>query len=191
MKTPPEDLAQKLIDASHHFTGTDLDVSIDEVAQVADVPRATLYYYFSGKDDLVAFFLNDKLQRVADAIAKAAASEGDTLDRLEKVIRSVLHAMGEHPALCTELPGAMRRMGNFAEVAANADRFVMAPVRELLIEGRAKGELDVPDIDVATLAMHGAIGQVALMELMRNGTFDADELADKLVPLVLRGLAAR
>ena len=46
MKQPPEDLAQKLIDASSQFGGTGLDVSMDQVAQAADVPRATLYYYF-------------------------------------------------------------------------------------------------------------------------------------------------
>ena len=28
---------------------------IDEVAKLADVPRATLYYYFSGKDEILFF----------------------------------------------------------------------------------------------------------------------------------------
>ena len=40
----------------------------------AEIPRATLYYYFSGKDDLIEFFMNDRMDRVRTAIEKAAAS---------------------------------------------------------------------------------------------------------------------
>ena len=76
MKHPPEDLASKLIAASDQFVGTGLDVSIDDVALAAGVPRATLYYYFSGRDDLVSFYLLHKLNSVGDDIAKAAAGEG-------------------------------------------------------------------------------------------------------------------
>ena len=98
--------------------------------------------------------------------------------------------MSEHPVLCTELPGAMRNMANFAELALNAERTVMAPVRDVLIEGRATGEFDFPDIEIATVALQGAVSQVALSALLRDGEFDADELADKIVPLIQKGLAA-
>ena len=190
MKKPPEDIAQKLVDAADHFTGTGFNVSIDDVAKAIGVPRATLYYYFSGKDDLVAFFLNHKLDLAHDAIAKAAAGEGSPTERIGNIVRAVLHSMAEHPALCTELPGAMRNMQNFAELALNAERTVMAPVREVLIEGRATGEFDIPDIEIATVALQGAVSQVALSALLRDGQFDPDELADKIVPLIQKGLSA-
>ena len=147
MKHPPEDLASKLIAASDQFVGTGLDVSIDDVALAAGVPRATLYYYFSGREDLVSFYLLHKLNSVGDAIAKAAAGEGSVRERLENMTREVLRAMAAQPALCTELPAALRTAGpNVTEIAGNAERVLMAPVRELLIEGRATGELAVADV---------------------------------------------
>ena len=73
MKKLPDDLATKLLDASHQLpAGSGFDVSVDEVAQLADIPRATLYYYFSGKDDLVEFYMNDLMDRTRAAIQKAA-----------------------------------------------------------------------------------------------------------------------
>ena len=65
MRKPPDDLARKLLEAGDELTGTRFDVSIDDVAKLTGVPRATLYYYFSGRDDLVAFYMNDKLTRVS------------------------------------------------------------------------------------------------------------------------------
>ena len=191
MKKPPDDLVEKLIDASSQFTGTGLDVTMDEVAQAAYVPRATLYYYFSGKDDLVNFYLTHKLDTVSIAMQKAIASEGSVTDRLEAVIRAVLRAMAAQPALCTELPEALRRArNNFSEVAMKADVVMRQPLRDLLIEGKASGELNVPDVDLVIDALNGAVGQVALIRLTMHGELDADGVADVLVPLIISGLAS-
>ena len=192
MKQPPEDLAQKLIDASGQFGGTGLDVSMDQVAQAADVPRATLYYYFSGKEDIVDFYLSHKLDSVSVAMEKAAASEGTVIDRLGGAVRAVLHAMAAQPALCTELPEALRRaQANFSEIAMKAETVMRQPLRTLLIEGDTNGELDVPDIELTIDAIHGALSQVALIRLMQDGELDADAVADSLVPLIISGISAK
>jgi AcrR family transcriptional regulator len=191
MKQPPEDLAQKLIDASSQFGGTGLDVSMDQVAQAADVPRATLYYYFSGKEDIVDFYLSHKLDSVSVAMEKAAASEGTVIDRIGEVVRAVLHAMAAQPALCTELPEALRRArAHFSEVAMKAETVMRRPLRNLLIEGQANSELNVEDIEVAIDAIHGALSQVALVRLTQDGALDADGVADTLIPLITSGISA-
>jgi len=191
MKQPPDDLVQKLLAASEGFGGTGLDVSIDEVAEAAGVPRATLYYYFSGHDDLVNFYLTYKLDSVTAAMEKAAASEGTAIERIGAMTRAVLRAMAAQPALCTELPQALRRAGtSFSEVGMKAEVVMRRPLREVLIEGNASGELNIPDVDLVIDALHGAIGQVALIRLSRDGTFDPDEVADNLIPLIATGLSA-
>ena len=38
-----------------------------------DVPRATLYYSFSGKDDLVTFFMNEKVGRISALVGNRPA----------------------------------------------------------------------------------------------------------------------
>ena len=191
MKKLPDDLAQRLIDVSDQFRGTGLDISIDEVASAADVPRATLYYYFSGKDDLVSFFVNEKLDRMHTTVQKAAAGEGTPTERMERVIRELTKSMIQYPVLCMELPIALRRQEDFAEVALHAERTVSAPLRELLIEGRATGEFAFEDMDIVLIGMGGAIMQVALMEVLRSDEPDAEGVADKMASTILQGLAAR
>jgi AcrR family transcriptional regulator len=191
MKRPPEGLAQKLIDVSDQFKGTGFDISIDEVATAADVPRATLYYYFSGRDDLVSFFMNDKLDRMYTTVQKAAASEGTPTERLDRVIREVTRKLIEYPVLCMELPIALRKSDDFTEVMVNAERTVAAPIRELLIEGKALGDFEYQDLNIVITALNGAVMQVAMMEVLRNPEPDADAVADKLAGLIVGGLASR
>ncbi len=188
MKRLPDDLAAKLLAASDQLTGTGLDVSIDEIAQLAGIPRATLYYYFSGKDDLIGFFMQDKLTRMADAIGKAGAEPGSAPERLAGVMRAILHALAEHPALCVELPVALRESGGYEQVVESAERIVIAPLRDLLIEGKAAGEFTVPDVDTATIALMGALNMVGMMNIIRTGDLDADRVADVLVPQLLDGI---
>ena len=134
--------------------------------------------------------MTHKLDSVSTAMEKAAASEGTVVDRLGGVVRAVLHAMAAQPALCTELPEALRRaQASFSEIAMKAEAVMRQPLRNLLIEGRANGELSVPDIELAIDAIHGALGQAALIRLTRDGELDADAVADALVPLIITGIS--
>ena len=193
MKRLPDDLSEKLLSISDRFGGTGLDISIDDVATMADVPRATLYYYFSGKDDLVSFYLNDKFTRVGDAVVKAARGEGSVADRLEAALTAILAAMGEHPAICVELPAAVKHSSDhdYQDVMMSAERVVMAPLRELLVEGRASGELDVTDPQTTAVGLMGAITMVGMMQVVTTGEIDAEGTAPLLVPTLIRGLLPR
>lgn len=191
MKKVPEDISMKLIDASGKLSGTNLDISIDEMAQLAGVPRATLYYYFSGKDDLVGFFLTDKLNRAAAAVQKAINSEGSVVERLERTLASVMEVMAAHPTLCTEMPAAVRDAGKYEDVVNGAERLMLAPFRELLIEGKATGELIIPDVTTAAIALMGAVNMVAMFQLVQTGTLNVEKTNAALIPQLIRGLLPR
>jgi AcrR family transcriptional regulator len=192
MKRLPEDLATKLLDASHQFpAGSGFDVSIEEAARIADIPRATLYYYFSGKDDLVEFYLNDLMDRTRAAIQKAAASEGTAADRLAQVMTAVIGSFAEYPKMCLELASAIKSGQDHAALMANMDRSVMTPFREVLIEGRAAGELTLIDIEVAADAIMGALHMVSMKSLIMEGVIDVEKLAGAVVPQLVNGLLPR
>ena len=127
MKRPPDNIARKLLDATDRLPESGgFDISIDEMAAVIGVPRATLYYYFSGKDDLVEFYLNDKLERTAEALEKAAAQEGNPEERLAGILVAIIESLAKYPRMCVELPAAAKGLDSFQSVMANAERWVMA-----------------------------------------------------------------
>jgi AcrR family transcriptional regulator len=164
---------------------------MEEMAKISGVPRATLYYYFSGRDDLVQFFVNDKLERAAQAIEKAIAAEGSVVERLEGALAGILHAFAAHPRMCVELPGAIRDLGTFGSVAANIGRAVLTPLRGLLAEGQAAGELVVEDVDLTAFSLAGALNLAAVSQIVTTGTLDADATGRVLIPQLLRGLVPR
>jgi AcrR family transcriptional regulator len=189
MKRPPADIAERLIEVSDQLRGTGFDVTIDDVAKMADVPRATLYYYFSGKDDLVAFFLAHKLDSIERVLIDAARGPGSVSERIEAALRAVLDAFADHPALCTDLPVAVLRAGNFQEVASRLERVVLSPLRELLIEGRATGELQVSDPGLVATALVGGLTQASSMQVLRGEAVDPQAIGDALIPIFVSGLA--
>jgi len=189
MKRPPEDLAAKIRAVSDQFLGTGMAVTVDDVAIAADVPRATLYYYFAGRDDLVNFFLTDHLDRVAAVIPAAAASGGSVIERIEATLRAILRALADQAALCIELPVVLTQTGDFTGVVATTERVMLAPLRELLIEGRATGDLKVVDLDVAVQSLLGAVFFTAMLQTTAIGSFDDVAVGDALIPQLIGGLA--
>ncbi|MEM9035125.1 MAG: TetR/AcrR family transcriptional regulator [Actinomycetota bacterium] len=188
MKKVPEELAGKLYAHGDRFLADGAALRLDEVASAIEVPRATLYYYFSGKDDLVSFLMTEKLSRVAEAVGKAKAGEGTALDRFCGALRATVRELAGNPALCLNLMIAVGRMADMSEIMMTADRAVMGPLRELLIEARAVGDVEVDDIDNAVAGLMGGINFAVVQRYAVAGAVEADAMADQLVALALNGL---
>jgi AcrR family transcriptional regulator len=190
VKAPPPDLADRLWAVADRALQQGSDLRVDDLSELSGVPRATLYYYFSGKDDIAAFLLAQQLQRGTERIATAARSSGTAAERLAAVMRAMLDTMAEHPALCTRLLGGMVSNLSGAQLIAEVDRTIMAPVRDLLREAAADGEFVVTDPTTTTLALVGAVSTVSMVRTL-SGAFDPVEVADQLIPQVLDGLRPR
>ena len=190
MKKIPDDLADKLYAVSDQFVNNGLDVRIDEVAEAVDVPRATLYYYFSGKDDLVSFLMFEKIKRMGTSIQKAIAEGGSVVERLERTIGAMVSSIAESPSLCFNLMGALGHGGTLGEMILASDQATFGPVRELLIEGRAGGELVLDDVQVASSVIGGGVMLATLNDYVMNGEIDAAKVAGTVTPALLRGLVA-
>jgi AcrR family transcriptional regulator len=190
VKVPPPELAERLWAVSDEVLAPGTDMKIDDLAALAGVPRATLYYYFAGKDDVLAFLLAQKLQRGTAAVASAASKPGDAVERLRAVLTAMLETLAEHPELCLRLLGAVVDQGRGGQLMDEIQRTLMAPVRALLAEAHDAGELVVPDASTTTLAMMGAVVIVAMVRTTNNA-FDPESTASSLIPLFLDGLCPR
>jgi AcrR family transcriptional regulator len=187
VKQPPAELAERLWEVSDQFLALDREAKIDELAELSGIPRATIYYYFSGKDDVMSFLLAQKVARATVVIAAAAEGDDAPSERLSRVFRAMLHQMAEHPALCTRLMCWMST-ATAERLVIDAQGALMAPVRSLFAEGQAAGEFPGIDPTDATTAVMGALAMVAMRHTV-NGDFDPDAVADALIPGLLEGLA--
>ena len=190
MKTPPAELAERLWAVADGALQRGGEIRIDDLAELTGVPRATLYYYFSGKDDILAFLLAQQLQRGTETIAAALHRRGGAAERLHAVLRAMLRTMAQHPALCTRLMAVVANDVGGAQLMAEVERTLMAPVHDLLVEAQDSGELVVRDPTDTTLALVGAVAIIAMIRTATN-TFDPDQVAERLIPQFLDGLRPR
>jgi len=158
-----------------------------EIAEEADVSPGILYYYFSGKDEILLFCQERTLEHMLAAVEAARALPASSAERLRGVLQAHVHAMldeleGATAHLEVEaLPEAMR-----APVMEKRDRYERA-VRALVAEGFKRGEFAKADAALVTRAMLGAVNWSARW-YRPDGPQTSAEVARALSDYLVKGL---
>lgn len=187
MKTPPPDLARRLVASGDAILGGGADVRLEEVASAMGVARTTLYYYFSGRDDLVSFLLAEHIKHGAELISQAIDGPESPAAKLRQVTTALIQFLGQHPSLCTGLLASLGAMGRMDEVLATNEALIVAPVRGLITEGMAAGELRAGDPGDVASAILGGLLLVVLSRTLQGRDVSSDDVADDIADQILRG----
>lgn len=193
MRAVPGQIAARLTAAAELFADRGVDnTKIEDVAAATGVPKATLYYYFAGKEEILAFLLADTLQRMADEVVIAVEQEGTAAERLARVIQAQLTVMAEQPAVCRALLGDLGRAGRIPDIAAAIRNAYSAPVETLLVQGAQDGSLlGTVEPVAAAAAVFGATSISGLSYLVAGQPLDPPLVAQAVGRVVLDGLRPR
>lgn len=162
---------------------------MEDLAEATGVPRATLYYHFSGKDEVLAWLMRSTVTELSAAVAAAATEPGSARHRLEQVVRALLGLMGRRPDACRVLIANLEQAGRLAEIAEALIDAVHAPVITLLVEGAADGSVrPVADPLRVTSAIFGAVTIAGLQSLVVEDSFAEEALGAAVLDLIFAGL---
>ncbi|WP_445257319.1 TetR/AcrR family transcriptional regulator [Nocardioides aurantiacus] len=197
MRQVPAKLASKLYGAADLIADRGLaDAKIDEIADAAGIPKATLYYYFTGKEEILAFLLGDVLELIAGEVGAAVAASGTAEQRLRAAVLAQLTVMLEQPAVCRALVGDLGRATRLPELALALRSAFHQPIEQLLHDGVADGSLrQVKDPPNVALSIFGAVTVAGLSLMVEDPSRDAGSHAGRaseaICDLLLYGIQAR
>lgn len=190
MRPVPKSMADRLAAAAQTFAELGFDQArITDVARSTGIPKATLYYYFTGKEEILVFLLRSLLDEVATAVTAAAEAQGNAAARLRGVVRAQLQVMASNPAASQLLVANVGSAGRLPDVALAIDASFQVVVRRLLTEGVADGSLRPVDPALGASVLFGAVVVPGLRDLVVDGELRADQLADEVLAMLLQGLA--
>ncbi len=115
---------------------TDPGVSMEQVAAVAGVSRATLYHHFASRDALMDALTDQSIGEVTSALGAARAAEGTAPEAMERVLRAAWQVIGRYRGLVIVNQRLER-----AELRARLAP-ALAPVRALIARGQRDGAFD-------------------------------------------------
>ncbi|WP_461022628.1 TetR/AcrR family transcriptional regulator [Thalassiella azotivora] len=190
MKSPPERLADRLVHHAEDVLDPVRYPRLEDVARLLGVSRASLYYWFSGRDDLVAFLLARHVAEGGEVLREAAATPGTGAERLDAVLSAMLRHLAGRPAACSALLAAFGSAGRVQEVLRATDEEVATVVRDVLAAGADDGTLVVGDVTDAANALVGAALLAVLGRAAAGGVLD-DAAARRLAAQLVGGLRPR
>jgi TetR/AcrR family transcriptional regulator len=192
MRVVPDGIAERLEAAARVFADHGFDQTrIEQLAEATGIPRATLYYYFAGKEDILAWLLRRMLADMAAAVAAAASGPGTARERLEDVLRAKVEVQARHPATGRALMADLGRAGRIPDIAAAIQAAFHQPVRRLLAEGETDGSLrPVGDPETTASAVYGAITMAGAHYLVADNHLDPDRVATEVITFILAGLGS-
>ena len=155
--------------------------SMEELARRAGVTKPVIYELFGSKEGLFEACLEGLAMRLAESIAQAARSEGDSEGRLRAGGLAFLRFAADN-----RVAYELLYEGRFSDAAVRVRRRQAALILELMRE-IAADDVDPRELEVAANAVNSAYEGVAHW-MWDHPEMDVEELADWMVELLLPGL---
>lgn len=192
MRELPAGMRVKVLAAAELFAEYGLDATkMEDIAAATGVPKATLYYYFAGKEDILAFLFSEILDEVAKATETALKSGGTGAERLQAAIVAHLRIFEEFPAASRTLQFDLGRAARIPLVNERIESAYRGPIRALLEQGARDGSLRPVDHPrLVAVAILGAVTTVGINAISFGHTRSLEEIADDVIGFVLRGVSS-
>jgi AcrR family transcriptional regulator len=167
----------------HGFAGT----GMREIAREARLSSGNLYYYFHGKDELLAFCQDHALDRLLAEVRLARRAERRAPDRLQRLIRAQVNCMLDDLAgAAAHLEVDALRPPIRSRILRKRQRYEHA-LRRIIQEGVRAGELQAADPALAARAILGAVNWSARW-FRPEGSRSPSEIGNQFAELLIHGL---
>ncbi|HXW83050.1 MAG TPA: TetR/AcrR family transcriptional regulator [Candidatus Binataceae bacterium] len=188
--TPALSKRARIIDAALHLFAHEpyQAVTMDRVAEAADVAKGTLYLYFQSKEDLYLGILTDCLESLSRIFFASVNPDANAKHRLRQAITTTFDFHARRPDLlrliATEEPRLAEARNRLIEDWRDRGRQYYT---DLIEQGIRSGEFRNIDPRLATHAIIGGFRQILLAYGQGRAV---PELAREFAEMMVRALSA-
>lgn len=177
------------------FAGRDIDaVTVDEIAEAADVGKGTIYNHFRAKEDIVVAFMADLERRVQATLNDFKTSTRPAAEVLTEFVRSQARMKEPHHAFVRVFLGQMfLHTARFLPYMAEIHQIMNPPVEELLGALQQRGAIrdDVSVPELAFVLTNIQLGFTALWAIEGPPFLASYQLLEREMRLFCEGLETR
>jgi AcrR family transcriptional regulator len=164
--------------------------SLDDVAASLGISKPTIYHYLGNKEQVLVECVNRGLAMLRTAADEAADASGTGFDRLRAFLCLYAQINMDDFGRCVILTNDEVLSMDSATRFRARKREIDAVVRALIAEGIADGSIAPVDVRFASFALAGALNWPARWH-DPDGTLTPEQVAEKLVDVVMNGMAPR
>jgi AcrR family transcriptional regulator len=166
--------------------------SIDDLVDATGLARGGLYHYIGSKQALLIEVFDVLMAPLLERAREIAAAEAPAEERLRLLVRVWMAHVDSHRAhmtVFTQERRTLERTPEWERVRADRREFE-AILGAILEDGVAAGELVIPDVDLAKLAITGMVNSTPQwFDPARR--LAAEQVADGFCDLLLGGIRPR
>lgn len=181
---------QRIVDcAVDLFAGGGYDsTTIEDIAECADVARATVFNYFSRKEDLVLAWFDRRRADLAKILAEGEKHASDTSSRLQHALRAIARLYDDNPRKGRAMVRAWLQAGGPLLTPESETSHLFA---NTIRSGQQQGDIR-PDIDAdraGQVLFDAYLGVLYRWMNDEDGQFGFEENLLAMLDLLLAGIA--
>lgn len=165
------------------------DTRVEDIAQRANVSRATFYTYFESKDEILGVIVGELVDDLFDASSESLEPAPTPYLTLQATIRQFMHAYRDRAAMIRILEQAVAFSDEFLEIRMQIRaRFGERLAGVIRAQQGARGRHDALDPELASYALGGMVDDFARGCYVLHQFVDDDAAIETLTTIWARAI---
>lgn len=164
-------------------------VTMDEIAREANVTKKTVYTYFSSKEELFKYFINEELENMKKIVEDVELENDDFYETVHQGIYKLLKYINKKKFL--------KNLVNEAEILKNPvivenlkvfDMEIQNYIKQKLLIAIEKEHIKVKDVDIVAFLIYKMYIALMFDWNENNKKLDENVIADNIIGFLKNGL---
>ena len=185
---------QQIIEAARKLFGKYgfKKVTMDEIAREANVTKKTVYTYFSSKEELFKYFIDEELKNMKKIIEEVEAKNEDFYETVHQAIYQLLKYKNKRKFLKNAISEAeILKDPIIIKDLKIIDTEIQKYIKQKLIDSIEKNYIGVTNVDIATFLIYKMYIALMFDWNVENEKLDEEVIADNILKFLKSGLGKR